>query len=109
MAEYRFYTCDYCNADNSEGQDGLRYEDQARDEGWVTFSRKVFRESVYPAIPGTNVGEFRLPARTHHEDRHVCGGCLKDPELREWLEGWDPAFAEDRETLVKAGWDLAAD
>lgn len=98
MAEWPHYTCDWHDADQSAGD--LIYEDQLRDGGGAIFERREFREAVFPAIE--SVAEMRLPARWHTDTRHVCGPCLRDPECRAWLDGWEPQFPEDAERLAEA-------
>jgi hypothetical protein len=91
VTSWEMWTCDWHDSDRTEGS--ATNEDEARDTGWKKYERREFRETVFPAIEGIRVEELVLPARWHTDERHVCAGCLEDPECVTWLEGWTDASA----------------
>jgi hypothetical protein len=80
------WACDWHDPDWIE--QSATHEDEARERGWVVLMRRQFRETVFPAIEGTSLKEWRLPARWHEDTVYLCPACARDPECRSHYVGW---------------------
>lgn len=88
MSAYEQWVCDF-HADPPESGEDFVNEDTARDAGWLRLELKT----VFTTSDGSNW------PRT--EVKHVCDGCQKDPECREWLRdgNFKGYYDDDRDRL----------